>query len=79
VHGGPVEVVAGSWPGTVVIIEFPDVDQHIDGDTILVDGVPPRYDPVRTAAGCARRWTPAGSARRPDTPIATGRGGRRAG
>lgn len=25
VHGGEVEVKEGSWPGTVVIIEFPDM------------------------------------------------------
>ncbi len=24
VHGGDVDVMEGSWPGTVVIIEFPD-------------------------------------------------------
>lgn len=24
VHGGEVEVVEGTWPGTLVIIEFPD-------------------------------------------------------
>jgi uncharacterized protein (DUF1330 family) len=69
VHGATVEVIEGSWPGTVVIIEFPDSERarawyespayqeilplrtnHIDGDAILVEGVPPRYDPVRTAA-----------------------------
>jgi uncharacterized protein (DUF1330 family) len=26
VHGGTVEVLEGSWPGTVVVIEFPGVD-----------------------------------------------------
>lgn len=25
VHGGPVEVLEGDWPGDVVIIEFPDL------------------------------------------------------
>lgn len=25
VHGGPVEQLEGEWPGTIVIIEFPDV------------------------------------------------------
>ena len=25
VHGGNVEVIEGEWPGTVVIIEFPDL------------------------------------------------------
>ncbi|WP_433650355.1 DUF1330 domain-containing protein [Micromonospora zamorensis] len=24
VHGGPVEVLEGSWPGDLVVIEFPD-------------------------------------------------------
>jgi len=27
VHGGEVEVVEGEWPGTIVILEFPDVDR----------------------------------------------------
>ena len=27
VHGGTVEVLEGNWPGTVVIIEFPDLDR----------------------------------------------------
>ncbi|MBM0238082.1 DUF1330 domain-containing protein [Micromonospora sp. ATA32] len=27
VHGAEVEVIEGEWPGTVVIIEFPDVEQ----------------------------------------------------
>ncbi|HEX7096232.1 MAG TPA: DUF1330 domain-containing protein [Acidimicrobiales bacterium] len=27
VHGAEVEVMEGSWPGTVVIIEFPDIDK----------------------------------------------------
>ncbi|RAY15654.1 DUF1330 domain-containing protein [Actinomadura craniellae] len=27
VHGGAVEVREGSWPGTIVIIEFPSADQ----------------------------------------------------
>lgn len=26
VHGADVEVLEGTWPGTIVIIEFPDVD-----------------------------------------------------
>jgi len=26
VHGPPVEAREGEWPGTIVIIEFPDVD-----------------------------------------------------
>ena len=27
VHGAEVEVAEGEWPGTVVIIEFPDIDK----------------------------------------------------
>jgi uncharacterized protein (DUF1330 family) len=69
VHGATVEVIEGSWPGTVVIIEFPDADAarawydspayreilplrttNIEGDTIIVDGVPANYDAVHTAA-----------------------------
>lgn len=26
VHGATVEVLEGDWPGTVVVIEFPDID-----------------------------------------------------
>ncbi len=26
VHGAEVEVIEGSWPGTIVILEFPDAD-----------------------------------------------------
>ncbi len=26
VHGAQVEVMEGDWPGTIVILEFPDVD-----------------------------------------------------
>ncbi|MFC7548652.1 DUF1330 domain-containing protein [Plantactinospora sp. GCM10030261] len=26
VHGGTVDVLEGTWPGTIVIIEFPDTD-----------------------------------------------------
>jgi uncharacterized protein (DUF1330 family) len=69
VHGTTVEVVEGAWPGTVVIIEFPDLTaarawyaspayqeilplrtRHIEGDTILAEGVPPGYIAARTAA-----------------------------
>jgi uncharacterized protein (DUF1330 family) len=69
VHGATVEVMEGSWPGTVVIVEFPDAQHarawyespayqkilplrtdHIEGDAIIVEGVPTNYDPVRTAA-----------------------------
>src|SRR5262245_5003535 len=70
VHGPPsVFVAEGDWPGTVVIIEFPDEDaargwyaspayleilplrtNHIEGDAILVPGVPAGYDARVTAA-----------------------------
>ncbi|MGR6317602.1 DUF1330 domain-containing protein [Micromonospora soli] len=30
VHGGTPEVIEGEWPGTVVIIEFPDVEHARD-------------------------------------------------
>jgi uncharacterized protein (DUF1330 family) len=68
VHGTAHEVKEGNWPGGVVVIGFPGLDQarqwwdcpeyreiaplrsrHIDGDIILVDGVPEGYDPGRTA------------------------------
>jgi uncharacterized protein (DUF1330 family) len=26
VHGGTAEVLEGEWPGTIVVIEFPDLD-----------------------------------------------------
>ncbi len=69
VHGPTVEILEGSWPGTVVILEFPGLDEargwyespayqailplrteHIDGDTIIVEGVVPGYDVTHTAA-----------------------------
>ena len=69
VHGAEVEVKEGSWPGTVVIVEFPDMTaarawydspayqeilplrvDNIAGDTLLVEGVGPAYDPRATAA-----------------------------
>ncbi len=77
VHGATVEVIEGSWPGTVVIVEFPDADaartwygspayqeilplrtNNIDGDTIIVDGVPSNYDAARTAAVLRRSAVP---------------------
>jgi uncharacterized protein (DUF1330 family) len=30
VHGGEVEVLEGEWPGTVVILEFPDMTKARD-------------------------------------------------
>ena len=82
VHGATVEVREGDWPGTVVILEFPDVDTarawyespayqqilplrtaHIDGDTIIVDGVAPAYSAAHTAAVLTGRARPR---RRPD-------------
>ncbi|PBC86315.1 Uncharacterized conserved protein, DUF1330 family [Streptomyces sp. 2224.1] len=69
VHGSEVEVTEGDWPGTVVVIAFPDLarargwydspayaeilplrTRHIDGDVVLVPGVPDGYDPAVTAA-----------------------------
>ncbi|MFD9354891.1 DUF1330 domain-containing protein [Streptomyces sp. NPDC060031] len=69
VHGREVEVKEGPWPGTVVMIGFPDIERarawydspayqailplrtdHIAGEVILVDGVPPDYDASKTAA-----------------------------
>lgn len=69
VHGAEVEVEEGSWPGTVVVLAFPDMarargwyaspayqeilplrTRHIEGDVVLVPGVPDGYDPARTAA-----------------------------
>src|SRR5215207_6104265 len=68
VHGGEVEVREGEWPGTIVVIEFPDGEaargwyespgyqailhlrtDHIDGEAIIVRGVPDDYDVTRTA------------------------------
>ncbi|MFD9335632.1 DUF1330 domain-containing protein [Streptomyces sp. NPDC060028] len=70
VHGREVEVKEGPWPGTVVMIGFPDIERarawydspayqailplrtdHIAGEVILVDGVPPDYDASKTATG----------------------------
>ncbi|WP_374775936.1 DUF1330 domain-containing protein [Streptomyces sp. NBC_01310] len=69
VHGKEVEVMEGPWPGTVVVIGFPDMDRarawydspayqallplrtaHIQGEVILVEGVPADYDARKTAA-----------------------------
>lgn len=76
VHGGHVDVLEGSWPGDIVIIEFPDTatahawyaspayqeilpmrTEHIEADTIIVDGVAPGYD-ARTTAARLRRGVP---------------------
>jgi uncharacterized protein (DUF1330 family) len=69
VHGGDVEVKEGAWPGTIVVIQFPGMDDardwyaspayqailhlrtdHIDGEAILVKGVPEGYEPAVTAS-----------------------------
>ncbi|MFG2827750.1 DUF1330 domain-containing protein [Streptomyces sp. NPDC048434] len=69
VHGAEVEVKEGTWPGSVVVIVFPDLarargwygspayqeilplrTRHIEGDVVLVPGVPEGYDPAVTAA-----------------------------
>ena len=68
VHATQHEVKEGSWPGHVVMIGFPGIDEarewwaspayqeieplrsrHIEGDIILVEGVPADYDPAGTA------------------------------
>ncbi|MFE9635406.1 DUF1330 domain-containing protein [Streptomyces sp. NPDC006463] len=66
VHGKEVEVLEGPFPGTVVMIGFPDIERarawyaseailpqrtrHIAGEVILVEGVPAGYDATKTAA-----------------------------
>ncbi|MGW7578133.1 DUF1330 domain-containing protein [Streptomyces sp. NPDC054765] len=69
VHGSQVEVREGDWPGSVVVIAFPDLarargwydspayaeilplrTRHVEGDAVLVPGVPDGYDPAMTAA-----------------------------
>lgn len=69
VHAEEHLVKEGSWPGQVVIIGFPGLEdaerwwgspeyqqiaplraRNIDGDIIMVQGVPDRYDPGSTAA-----------------------------
>lgn len=69
VHGGEKEVKEGTWPGNIVVVVFPGLDEarawydspayreilplrtrHIEGDIILVQGVPDDYDPSTTAA-----------------------------
>ncbi|WP_371676549.1 DUF1330 domain-containing protein [Streptomyces sp. NBC_01276] len=69
VHGREVEAKEGPWPGTVVVIAFPDIERarawydspayrailplrttHIEGEVILVEGVPAGYDASKTAA-----------------------------
>ena len=76
VHGATVDVREGDWPGTIVIIEFPDKaaadawylspayqailplrTDNIEGDTLIVEGVGPDYDPVATAAALRREHT----------------------
>ncbi|MEV0978826.1 DUF1330 domain-containing protein [Streptomyces sp. NPDC049915] len=68
VHAAQHEVKEGTWPGHVVVITFPGMDEarawwdspayreiaplrsrHIEGDIILVPGVPEAYDPMATA------------------------------
>ncbi|WP_405438325.1 DUF1330 domain-containing protein [Streptomyces avidinii] len=69
VHGQDVEVLEGPFPGTVVMIGFPDIESarawyasdayrailplrtdHIEGEVVLVEGVPADYDASKTAA-----------------------------
>ncbi|MFE5210600.1 DUF1330 domain-containing protein [Streptomyces sp. NPDC056600] len=68
VHATPHEVKEGSWPGGVVVVGFPGIEEarawwdspayreiaplrsrHIDGDIILVEGMPEGYDATVTA------------------------------
>ncbi|MEU9730938.1 DUF1330 domain-containing protein [Streptomyces sp. NPDC048002] len=68
VHGREHETVEGDWPGNVVMIAFPGIEdarrwwnspayqeiaplrsRHIEGDIILIEGVPTNYDPTTTA------------------------------
>lgn len=68
VHATRHEVKEGSWPGHVVMIGFPGIDEardwwaspayqeiaplrsrHIEGDIILIEGVPAGYDPTGAA------------------------------
>jgi uncharacterized protein (DUF1330 family) len=78
VHVPHLEVREGEWPGTLVILTFPSIDDarrwydspayqailhlrtdHIDGDTLLVEGVPDDYDVRHTADVLRRSLTPA--------------------
>ncbi|WP_433216323.1 DUF1330 domain-containing protein [Microtetraspora malaysiensis] len=68
VHATQHEVKEGRWPGSVVMLGFPDIAQarawwdspayreieplrsrHIDGDIILIEGVPEGYHPTAAA------------------------------
>ena len=76
-HGDPVQVREGDWPGGLVIIEFPTLaaasawyespayqallplrTSHIDGDTLLVQGVGPDHESAALAARLRAEWTP---------------------
>jgi len=78
VHVPTLEVREGTWPGTLVIITFPSIEDarawydspayreilhlrtdHIEGDTLLVEGVPDDYDVHHTAEVLRRSVTPA--------------------
>ncbi|MET9608025.1 DUF1330 domain-containing protein [Streptomyces sp. NPDC006512] len=69
VHGAEVEVLEGPFPGTIVMVGFPDIERarawyaspayqailplrtdHIQGQVVLVEGVPADYDARKTAA-----------------------------
>ena len=56
VHGAQVEVKEGPWPGTVVIIEFPDVEsarRWYDSDAYQ-EILPLRTEHSRSTAGLLR-------------------------
>ncbi|MFD9289294.1 DUF1330 domain-containing protein [Streptomyces sp. NPDC060030] len=78
VHFTPHEVKEGSWPGGVVVLVFPGIEEarawwdspayqeiaplrsrHIEGDIILVEGVPPGYDPADSARAMRDALPPA--------------------
>jgi uncharacterized protein (DUF1330 family) len=78
VHVPTLEVREGTWPGTLVIITFPSIEDgrawydspayreilhlrtdHIEGDTLLVEGVPEDYDVHHTADVLRRSITAA--------------------
>ena len=79
VHVPTLEVREGEWPGTLVVLTFPSIEDarawydspayqeilhlrtnHMDGDTLLVEGVPDDYDVRHTADVLRRSLAPSG-------------------
>jgi uncharacterized protein (DUF1330 family) len=79
VHVPNLEIREGQWPGTLVILTFPSIDDargwydspayqeilhlrtdHIEGTTLLVEGVPDDYDVRHTAETFRRSLASAG-------------------